>query len=199
MRTKVISRRVLVGIGMLAAASMVACSAKPASTSAGSSNTRTATPAASAATIHAATVATSPPAAAPSATPGGIQNLVISGAEKSELAAAYAAFYTSVEDPGVSVSDIGDPAAVPGSVYYAYDPATGTYWALADFEPTTPFSDQTAYMEGSSVGFFKRTGAGAWQVSIYTEDLVCGKIQFFPPAVLTAWALPTTPPAGLTC
>ncbi len=97
----------------------------------------------------------------------------------------------------MSVSDLGAPAATPGSVYYAYDPATDTYWALATFEPTTALSDQTAYMDGTSVGMFKAVGTGPWQATIPINPDVCQEIKFFPAAVLAAWSLPTVPPADV--
>jgi hypothetical protein len=189
MRTTIMSRWVLVGIGMLTAAGMVACSANPAPTNAGPGNTRTATPAASAAATPAATVAASPSAAAPSATPtapAGVENLVITSAEKNELTLALAAW------ENVPVSDISGGAPDPGSVYYAYEPATNTYWALATFTSGIGPPNQFLVM-------FWQTGlAGPWHVA---EDgtLICGEIQWFGPAVLEAWSLPTTPPAGQTC
>jgi hypothetical protein len=84
-----------------------------------------------------------------------------------------------------------------GSVYYAYDPVTDTYWALARVEPTAAMSDQTAYMDGTSEGMFKEVGTGPWQVTIPINPDVCQEEQFFPAAVLAAWSLPTTGPAGV--
>jgi hypothetical protein len=189
MRRTIVSQWMLLGISAVALASLAACSAKTAPTTAGAMNNPTATPAASAAATPKATMAASPPAGAPSATPtasGGIENLVITSAEKNELTLALAAW----ED--LPVSDISGGAPDPGSVYYAYEPATNTYWALATFTSGIGPPNQFLVM-------FWQTGlAGPWHVA---EDgtLICGEIQWFGPAVLAAWSLPTTPPPGVTC
>lgn len=197
MSTILNSRGMLVGIGLMAALSVAACTTHPAGNAASARSSQSATPAPSAATIPAAAVTTSPPAAAPSGTPGGVQNLVITSAEKSELAAVYVADYVAFT--GKPASNLGDPVATPDSAYYAYDTVTDTYWALVDYEPTAPVMDPTAYMDGSSFGLFKKVGSGAWQVNVGGEPVPCAEIRFFPKAVLHAWSLPTTPPAGLTC
>jgi hypothetical protein len=189
MRTTMISRWVLVGISTMAVASVSACSARTAPITAGAGNTRTATPAATAAASPTATVAASPSVGVSGATPtasGGIQNLVITSAEKNELTLALAAW----ED--LPVSDISGGAPDPGSVYYAYEPATNTYWALATFTSGIGPPNQFIVM-------FWQTGlAGPWHVA---EDgtLICGEVQWFGPEVLEAWSLPTTPPPGVTC
>jgi hypothetical protein len=127
MRVIVISRAMAAGLTVLLTVSIAACSANPAPSNAGPDKRQAVTPAASTTPSAAA----SPTAAAPSATPatpGGVQNLVITSAEKSELTAGFAA------REGMSVSSVLGGGPLPGSVYYAYDPATGTYWALANFE-----------------------------------------------------------------
>jgi hypothetical protein len=92
----------------------------------------------------------------------------------------------------------GPSTAGPGSGH-AYDPATDTYWALGTFEPTAPDSNPAWYQDGTSTGMFQKVGAGPWQVHITLSPLLCGELRFFPPAVLTTWALPTAPPDGFTC
>src|SRR5215469_17098479 len=80
MRTILSGRAMLVSLAVLAAVGVAACTAHPAGNAASPSNGQTTTPA--------ATTAASPPAAGSSATPtrpGGIQNLVITIAEKNEL------------------------------------------------------------------------------------------------------------------
>jgi hypothetical protein len=184
-------RAMLACLAVLAAGTLAACAACPASNAARSADGETAS-------ATAATATASAPAGQPSATPtaaGTVQNLVISTAERGDLTAVYASTYAA--DSTVPVSDLGAPAVTPGSVYYAYDPATDTYWALARFEPTAPVSDQTAYMDGTSVGMFKAVGTGPWQVTIPVNPDVCQEIQFFPAAVLAAWSLPTVPPADV--
>lgn len=182
-------------LAILAASGVAACAAHPANDVIAQPTTQRPT---SPATIAAASPGETPPAAQSStapATAGTVQNLVISTAERDELTALYASTYAA--DSNVSVSDLGAPAVTPGSVYYAYDPATETYWALATFEPTAPISDQTAYMDGTSEGMFKEVGTGPWQVTIPINPDVCQELQFFPAVVLAAWSLPTVPPAGV--
>jgi hypothetical protein len=142
--------------------------------------------------------ASTAPASAPatasraSATASGeVQNLIVSAAVRSELIAAYAALRH------IPTSDM---YGVPGSVYYAYQRARGTYWALAKYEPVSsdPQAVTVGFQDGGSDGFFKRTGSGPWQVSLGGEPEACTQPRFFPQPVLAAWALlPTaTPPAG---
>jgi hypothetical protein len=191
-RAIVKSRGILAGLALVATAGMTACSANGTPTNSGQGNVQTTNPAA---TTSAAAAQT---AAAPSATPsstGGIQNLVISAAEKSQLTAAFVAL------KGISLSDVAGAGPTQGSVYYAYDPATDTYWALAQFatSSTASFNVQVNFQDGGSIGMFRKAGAGAWQVQLGSVPEWCGEAQFFPLPVLAAWSMPTTKPAGLGC
>ena len=139
---------------------------------------------------------TSAPVAAPSATPTaprGVQNLVITTAEKSQLTAAFEAL------KGIPLADIAGAGPTPGSVYYAYDPAADTYWALADFESssTAPFEVMVNFQDGGSIGMFRKTGAGAWHVQLGGVPPWCTDSKFFPLPVLAAWSI--SAPTGLTC
>jgi len=180
------SRAILVGLALLASAGMSACSANRTLSSTGPPAGQTTTPAATAA-------AASQSAAAPSPTPTGIQNLVISSAGKSQLTAAYVAL------KGISLSDIAGGGPTAGSVYYAYDPATGTYWALATFAPssTASLNVQVGFQDGGEIGMFRKAGGGAWQAQIGEFPPYCGEVKYFPAAVLTAWSISATP--GLGC
>lgn len=192
MRVIVISRAMAAGLTVLLAVSIAACSANLAPSNAGPDNDQAVTPAASTTPSAAA----SPTAAAPSATPatpGGVQNLVITSAEISELTAGFAA------REGMSVSSVLGGGPLPGSVYYAYDPATGTYWALANFELIGGMTVPVPMM-------FQKAGTGPWQYQRAdlsqngTQlDPTCSELQWFPAAVLMAWSMPTAPPAGVTC
>jgi hypothetical protein len=93
-------------------------------------------PGSQAASAPVATEAASPPAAAPSATagPAGIQHLVVTSAERSALTKAFVAYR------GVPLSEVAGGGPAPGSVYYAYDPATGTFWAAANFHEVNGLS-----------------------------------------------------------
>jgi hypothetical protein len=196
MRAIVSGRGVLAGIALLATAGVAACSANLTPSSAGPGNGQTTSPAATAASSTAASAAASTAASATS-TGSQVQNLVISDAMRSELAGTYATAYAA--GLNVPVSELGVPAAQAGSVYYAYDPATDTYWALGTFEPTAPDSDPAWFQDGTSIGMFKKVGQGPWQVHITLNPVLCGELQFFPQAVLMTWALPTAPPPDLTC
>ena len=116
---------------------------------------------------------------------GGIRNLVITSAVRSELTAAYAA-YRRISPPDITGTE-------PGSIHYAYDPATDTYWALANFAPslTAPPRVLVGFQDGVSWGFFTKVGSGPWKTQLGGEPVLCLEVRFFPRAVLTAWALPT--------
>ena len=188
-RTIVNSRGILVGLALLATASLSACSTNQTPGSAGPDNGQTTAPAATAA----ASQGTSPAAATPSATPTGVQNLVISSAGKSELTAAY------VASRSISISDLAGGGPEAGSVYYAYDPSTDTYWALASFAPssTASMNAQVGFQDGGSYGMYKKVGSGSWQVQQPGFPEICGEAKFFPQAVLTVWEISTSslPPA----
>jgi hypothetical protein len=189
MRTISSRRAMLVSLSGLATVCMAACTAHPAGNAAANpSNGQTTTPAASA--------AASPPAAGSSAAPtlqGGVQNLVISDAVRSQLTAAFVAHY------GISQSDVA--GTYPGTVYYAYDPATDTYWAAAQFMPssTAPMNVLVEFQDGGNFGMFQKSGSGPWQLSIAGDPPSCSYPKFFPQAVLMAWSLPTSIPTGLHC
>lgn len=182
------SRGILVGLALVATAGMTACSANRTPTSAGPGSGQTAT----------ASTAASQPADASSVSAtaqGGVQNLVITSAEKSQLTAAFVAL------KGISLSDIAGAGPTAGSVYYAYDPSTDTYWALAGFETSTtaPFDVQVNFQDGGNTGMFRKAGAGAWQVQLGGVPPWCAESTFFPLPVLAAWSMPTSKPAGLGC
>jgi hypothetical protein len=204
MRTIVNSRGMLVGLALLATAGMTACSATRTPGAGGPNNAQTTAPAASAAASEGASPAASaaasrgaPPAAAtPGATPtapGGVQNLVITSAERSQLTAAFVAL------KGIPLTDVAGADPTPGSVYYAYVPATRTYWALAHFEPSAmaPFDVKVNFQDGGGIGMFQKTGAGAWHVQFGGVPTWCTEPKFFPLAVLAAWS--RSAPPGLTC
>jgi len=115
---------------------------------------------------------------------GGIRNLVISRAVRSELTAAYVAYRR------ISPSDVAGTR--PGSVRYAYDPATGTYWALANFALSGTASPRVlvGFQDGVSWGFFTKVGSGPWKARIGGEPVACLEVRFFPQVVLAAWSVP---------
>jgi hypothetical protein len=136
------------------------------------------------------------PAATPSASatgPGGIRNLLISSAALSELTEAFVAY------KGIPLSDVSGAGPVPGSVYYAYDAATDIHWALAHFEPSSkaPLNVQVSFQDGAAEAMFRKAGAGSWEVQAASEPDICAYLKFFPLAVLMAWSMSTSPPAGM--
>jgi hypothetical protein len=165
--------RMLAALGSLAVIGLAGCTAKSPSPVASVLNQPTdiAAPASSA-------------RVAPT-TSGPVQNLDVSTAVQSELTAAYAAIQK------IPVADIAGSAPVPGSVYYAYDPATNTHWAMARFgvSPTAPVDAQVNFQDGGSDGDFKQVGTASWQASLAGIPVYCGVARFFPQPVLQAWAL----------
>ena len=185
MRTIMVSRRVLGWLGLLA---MVAgCTATSASSAAAPGHGRSASPAAAAA------VSSGAASGSASAGPGGARDLAVSRAVRNELAAAYADFR------GISLSDV--EGTEPGSVYYAYDPATDTYWARATFVPsrTASFKVLVGFQDGADIGLFTRAARSGWQVERGGEPVVCAEVVFFPVAVLRAWSLSTDTAASFGC
>jgi hypothetical protein len=134
------------------------------------------------------------PGATPAA-PGGIRNLAISSAERSELTQAFMAH------KGISLSDVQGAGPLPGSVYYAYDPATGTYWALAAFDPSSTASSKVSvdFQDGGGTGMFRMASGGSWQVQNSGVPSTCSELLFFPKAVLQTWRMPTSAPSGMHC
>ena len=112
---------------------------------------------------------------------------------RSQLTAAYVALRQ------ISVSDVS--GTQPNSVYYAYDQATNTYWAIANFVPaqTAPLNVSVDFQDGGSIGLFTKIGSGPWKVQEGGEPAVCTESLFFPKSVLAAWAISTNPPTGINC
>jgi hypothetical protein len=179
-------------LGLLAATAVTGCSAHGLVAA-------TASPPASVAAAASPAAATSrtasAPAAAASASPGSsgaVQNLVVSATVRADLLAAYAAFRNI---------PASDARGLPGSVYYAYQPAAGTYWAKATWEPVSSDSQavQVGFQDGASDGFYKKTGNGPWQVTLGGEPGLCYALKFFPLQVLAAWSLPTSATPASIC
>ncbi len=178
MRTITVRRQVLGWLGLLATVAVAGCTATSASSPAAPGHGRSASPAA----------ATEVPPAASSSAPAGtgdVRNLPLSRAVRNELTVAY------VNARGISLSDVA--GTIPGSVYYAYDPATDTYWAEATFRGsrTASLKVLVGFQDDGSIGLFARAARSGWQVEVGGEPVVCSEVPFFPPAVLMAWSLPT--------
>jgi hypothetical protein len=173
MRTITVRLRVLGWLGLLATVAVAGCAAISTSSPAAPGHSRSASPA------PATAVAVSAPAGT-----GGVRKLPVSRDVRNELTVAY------VNSRGISLSDVA--GTIPGSVHYAYDPATDTYWAEADFLPSRTASQKVlvGFQDGGSIGLFARAARSSWQVQLGGEPVVCAEVPFFPPAVLMAWSLP---------
>jgi len=180
-----VAPRMLVVLGLLAAIGVAGCS-----------DFSTSHPVAAVLNqpVSAGTAApSSQPTATATAAPSSraIQNLLVSAAVRSELVAAFAALNNW------PLSYVN--GTEPGSVYYAYDPATDTYWAMAHIQPSaTGLREEPAgWQDGGNVGLFKKVGSGPWKAGVAGIPVECGLLRFFPRGVLAAWSLPTTSPAGV--
>jgi hypothetical protein len=125
---------------------------------------------------------TSPSTTTAAATTG-VQNLVVTTADKSALTAAF------VADKNVPSQDIA--GTDPGTVYYGYVPSTSTYWALASFLPTSSASQQTlvGLQDGGRTGIFTRRSGGPWTMISAGSEPFCPSRTAIPPAVRTVWGL----------
>jgi hypothetical protein len=193
MRTITVRLRVLGWLGLLATVAVAGCAATSTSSPAAPGHSRSASPAPATAVSPAPATAVSPAPAtavspvavsAPAGT-GAVRKLPVSRDVRNELTAAY------VNLREISLSDVA--GTIPGSVYYAYDPATDTYWAEATFLPSHTASQRVlvGFQDGGSIGLFARAARSSWQVQLGGEPVVCAEVPFFPPAVLMAWSLPT--------
>jgi hypothetical protein len=178
MRTITVRLRVLGWLGLLATVAVAGCAATSTSSPAAPGHGRSASPAAATAVSPVAVSGSAP------AGTGGVRDLPVSRDVRNELTAAY------VNSRGIPLSDVA--GTIPGSVHYAYDPATDTYWAEATFLPSRTASQKVlvGFQDGGSIGLFARAARSGWQVQLGGEPVVCAEVPFFPPAVLTAWSLP---------
>jgi hypothetical protein len=111
--------------------------------------------------------------------------LAVTAALKHELVSAFAPAH------GVPVAEVG--GTFPGSVLYAFDAATHTYWAEASFEPARGDSAKVAdtFQDAGSNGVFSRTAGGAWKFHGGGAPISCVEVRVVPKPVLTAWGRAT--------
>jgi hypothetical protein len=109
---------------------------------------------------------------------------------KNQLTAAYVAFH------GFKATDVIGTA--PNSVYYAYDPSSGTYWAMSGFVPSQEASYQVhvTMQDAGAFGWFSQKSGGNWKARNGSYPPWCHADQFFPSGVLAVWAISA---AQLTC
>jgi len=111
-------------------------------------------------------------------------DLVATAEVKAQLTAAFAAAHR------LPLAEVA--GTYPGSVYYAYDTATRTYWAAASFEPATrdSVSVDNSFQDAGSNGLFARTGDRAWRFRGSGAPLACAEEQDLPAAIARLWAVP---------
>jgi hypothetical protein len=178
MSTTTIRRCIPLSLALAATLSAAACTAgKPAS----SAEHNHAVPAAATGT--------------PSATPGavGVQNLVADAAVRQQLLTAFIAFRSNAANtPGyAAISPSAVAGITPGMLYYAFDPATGTYWAAASFSATAAASQTLAFVgfqDGGSQAVFMQEQDESWEVKSVGPCLAG-----LPTAVAAVWALSASP------
>jgi hypothetical protein len=110
------------------------------------------------------------------------QNLVANAAVKSSLTAVY------VAHSGLPADQVAGTA--PGSVYYAYVPSTGTYWAIANFLPSSTATTQTKVSmqdDGCCGVFTQPSGATSWTFVSGYLGLPCPGVV--PADIMTLWNL----------
>jgi len=90
--------------------------------------------------------------------------------------------------PGVRLNEVAGPRH--GTLYYALDKTTKTYWAIAWFDPSSHAREQTAvkFQFGMGGAVFKRKASGEWHATVHVRaNLPCP--NEVPAAVLLAWHL----------
>ena len=113
----------------------------------------------------------------------GVQNLPVSDTVKKQLTAAYVAFH------GFKATDVIGTA--PNSVYYAFDPSSGTYWAMSGFVPSQEASYQVhvTMQDAGAFGWFSQKSGGNWKAHNGSFPPWCHADQFFPGGVLAVWSI----------
>jgi hypothetical protein len=116
-------------------------------------------------------------------------NLVADSTVRRELLAAFTAFRsTAANTPGYAPIPPTAVAGIsPGTLFYALDSATGTYWAVATFSATAAASQTSAsvgFQDGGGRAVLMRTSGQPWQVKSVGPCLAG-----LPIAVAVTWAL----------
>jgi hypothetical protein len=107
----------------------------------------------------------------------------VSATDKGFLTAAF------VDYTHLPAQDIA--GTTPGTVYFAFDPTTGIYWALASFSPTPSASTQTqvALQDGGNIGIFTRKAGAAWKMLSTGSVPFCVSRTAIPAGVIAVWGL----------
>jgi hypothetical protein len=88
---------------------------------------------------------------------------------RQELLAAFTTFRSDAANtPGYAAIARSAVAGIARrTLHYAYDAATGTHWALAEFSPTEAASQTAAavgFQDGGNEAVFMQPRGGSWQV-----------------------------------
>jgi len=122
--------------------------------------------------------------ASPTLPDGEAINLPASPQLRAELRSVYVAALRNVRP-----DEIAGPRR--GTLYYAFYPRTGMYWAIAWFDPSpnASYKTQVELQDGMTGAVFTRgAGTDVWRASVHERaNLPCpGEV---PRAVLRAWAI----------
>jgi hypothetical protein len=172
------TRRVLVVTALAVAVAGCGSSAGPATT------TSTTPSSPSGATSGAASTGAAATSAPTSATAAATADLAVTDAVRAQLVAAGAALN------GVPAAEFVGLA--PGRTFYAYDAASGTYWAGAQLVPGSSTQAQVSVQDDGAYVLFHRTSGGAWTAQDVGLAGVGGTPcpVAVPPAVLALWGWP---------
>jgi hypothetical protein len=132
-------------------------------------------------------------ATAPSAKP---VKLMADTKVRQELLATFTAFRSNAANtPGYAAIPSSAVAGIaPRTLRYGYDPATGTYWAVAGFNATKaagPTSAFVGFQDGGNDAVFRRLHGESWRVT-YVGPCVDG----LPAGVAAALGLTKSPYPG---
>ena len=169
-------------VGGLVPIATGACSSGPADVGSRSRTTTTTTTTPTPNTSSSTVVATTPPGPpATEVSSGPPQNIDPSAALDSALRAAFASYQHIPE------SDIG--STVAGSEHEAYNPPTGTYWAVAHFMPSsTAGNDVVVFQDGGGIGIFNGSSPESWVMTrTGGEPFPCPGV--LPPPVMEVWGM----------
>jgi hypothetical protein len=129
-------------------------------------------------------------------TPVRARNLQVDDTVRRQLVVAW---IDGHDDPSLTLADVASTR--PGSVYYARETATGTEWAVADFEPSASALAKDKRLGGATgdplISFqdgpwvFTRRPAGSWKLVGDNGGQLCA--SRVPPAVIAVWNIHQEP------
>jgi hypothetical protein len=116
--------------------------------------------------------------------PGKAVRLVVTPALEETLTATYAQYEQ------IPPADIA--GTIQGSVYYAYAPATGTYWAVARVmpSPSAPSAVADRFQDGNNYGIFVQQAGSPWTILNIIGEPPCPTHDGLPTSVEALWQLP---------